>query len=94
MVKVVGELDAATAPRLDKELVRLAGGGTPRITLDLAEVTFISSPGLSVLVAGRRHLREMGGELALQSPTPMTMKVLEITGMAGVFAITAQGGPR
>jgi len=94
VVKVVGELDAATAPRLDEELVRLTGAGTSRITLDLAEVSFISSPGLSVLDAGRRHLREKGGDLALQAPTPMTMKVLEMTGMTGVFAITAQGDSR
>ncbi len=93
VVRVVGDLDAATGPRLHDELDALAGGGMPRVTVDLAKVTFLSSSALSVLVAASARLRGMGGDLRLQAPSPLAMKVLEMTGLSGLLAITAQGSP-
>jgi len=88
VVRLIGELDLATAPRLDEELAGLAVGGAPHVTLDLAELVFIDSTGLSALVSGLERLRDMGGSLVLRSPNASTMKVLEITGLTGVFDIT------
>ncbi|MCA1673344.1 MAG: STAS domain-containing protein, partial [Actinobacteria bacterium] len=76
-----------TAPRLRDALADLAGEGGVRVTLDLVGMTFIDSTGLSVLVTGLKRLREIGGNLVLQSPSATTMKVLEITGLTSVFAI-------
>ncbi len=75
-----------TAPRLREALTDLAGQGGVRVTLDLVGMTFIDSTGMSVLVTGLKRLRETGGDLVLQSPSATTMKVLEITGLASVFA--------
>lgn len=88
VVRVAGELDPATAPQLAEELLGLAGAGARSVTLDLAELTFIDSTGLSVLIDGLRLLRDAKGDLALRSPNPSTMKIFEITGLTGVFAIT------
>lgn len=87
VVALTGELDLATAPQLRDQLVALAGGGFLAVTLDLAALDFMDSTGLSVLVAGLKHLRERGGDLVLRSPQPGAMKVLEITGLNAVFAI-------
>ena len=87
MVEVIGELDLDTAPRLGEALVDLAGQGRVHVTLDLTGMTFIDSTGLSVFVSGLKRLRETGGALALRSPSTTAMKVLEITGLTGVFAI-------
>lgn len=88
VVRVIGELDLATAPLLRDRLVGLASAGVLAVTLDLAELDFIDSTGLSVLVTGLKHLRERGGKLALRSPQPSAMKVFEITGLTTVFAIS------
>ena len=87
MVRVIGELDLSTAPRLREVLAELAGDGTIDLTLDLADMAFIDSTGVSVFVSGLKRLREPGGDLALQSPRASTMKVLEISGLTGVFTI-------
>jgi anti-sigma B factor antagonist len=87
-VRLLGELDMSTAPRLREELVRLASGGASVVTLDLSDLAFIDSTGLSVLITGLKRLRQQGGDLALRSPTPGTRKVLEITGLTEVFAIS------
>lgn len=88
VVKVVGELDLATAPRLREVLVDLAEQGANQVTVDLAEMRFINSTGLSVLVAAWKRMRENGGDLALRSPSAAAMKILEVTGATHVFTIT------
>ena len=88
VVSVTGELDLATAPRLRDELVGLAARGTSTVTVNMALLRFIDSTGLSVLISGLKRLRESGGDLTLQSPTPNAMHVLELTGLTKIFAIS------
>ena len=93
MVRVIGELDLSTAPRLREMLVELACNGTIDVTVDLAEMCFIDSTGVSVLVSGLKRLRETGGDLALQSPRASVMKVLDILGLTSVFTIHSEAPP-
>jgi anti-sigma B factor antagonist len=83
-----GELDMATASLLRDELVRLTTEGVTLVTLDLANLSFIDSTGLSVLITALKRIRQQGGDITLRSPTPGTRKVLEITGLTEVFAIS------
>ena len=87
-IRLLGELDMATAGRLSEELGRLATDGARLVTVDMSDLAFIDSTGLSVFITGLKHLRQQGGDLALRSPTPGTRKVLEITGLTEVFSIS------
>ena len=87
-VRLLGELDMSTAPQLRDELLRLVSGGATMVTVDLSELAFVDSTGLSVLITGLKRLRQQGGEMALRSPTPGTRRVLEITGLTEVFPIS------
>jgi anti-sigma B factor antagonist len=87
-VRLLGELDMSTASQLRDELVRLATDGATMVTVDLSDLAFIDSTGLSVLITGLKRLRQHGGDMALRSPSPGTRKVLEITGLTEVFAIS------
>ncbi len=87
-VRLLGELDMATAGRLREELGRLATNGARLVTVDMSDLAFIDSTGLSVLISAVKRLRQQGGDMALRSPTPGTRKVLEITGLTEVFAIS------
>ncbi|MDQ3896781.1 MAG: STAS domain-containing protein [Actinomycetota bacterium] len=87
-IRLLGELDMSTAPRLRDELVRLTSDGASVVTLDLSDLAFIDSTGLSVLITALKRLRQQGGDLTLRSPTPGTRKVLEITGLTEVFSIS------
>ena len=88
VVRVIGELDVASAPRLRDELVDLVQHGVRAVTVDLAQLDFIDSTGLTVLAGGLKRLREQGGDLILRSLNPNAMKVFEITGLTKVFTIT------
>lgn len=94
VVKVVGELDLATAPQLRELLADLVAQGSRHVTLDLADMAFIDSTGLKVFVAGLQRLRDCGGELALRSPSATAMRVFEITGLTTIFADSRGNGPR
>lgn len=86
-LRLLGELDMSTAAQLRDELARVTSDGARHVTLDLSDLAFIDSTGLSVLVTGLKRLRQDGGDLALRSPTPGTRRVLEITGLTEVFSI-------
>ncbi len=87
-VRLLGELDMATASQLRDELVRLASGGPTLVTVDMSDLAFIDSTGLSVLITALKSLRQQGGDMTLRAPSPGTRRVLEITGLTEVFAIS------
>lgn len=86
-VRVIGELDTSTAPRLRATLVGLVADGVRHVTLDLGETSFMDSTGLSVLVGGLKRLREHGGDMVVRSPSRVTLKLFEMTGLDAVFTV-------
>ncbi len=85
MLRVSGEVDIQTSPILEQHLARVLDQGSTSIVIDLAEVTFLDSTGLSVLVAGLKRCQGSGGDLRVASPQPNVRRVLEVTGLADVF---------
>ncbi len=80
-VAVAGELDLATAPDLLNRVSDLIEGGHHRVVLDLRELTFCDSAGLSVLARISKKVAQFDGALALARPTQIVRSVLELTGM-------------
>ncbi len=87
-LRLSGELDLATAPWLRDHLAEIASNGAGCVVVDLSDLSFIDSTGLSVLVGGWKRLRERGGDLVLKSPSPAVAKVLDIAGLRDVFPAT------
>ena len=81
IVLVRGELDASTAARLRDSLAGLIGEGSPRIVVDLADVSFMGASALGVLVDAGKRLRRDDGKLLLRSAPPSVQKMLQITGL-------------
>lgn len=87
VVSISGEVDVATAPILRDRLQELAAGGASTVVVDLHQMTFLDSTGLGVLVGALKRCREGGGELRLVAPQPRILKLLDITGLMGVFSL-------
>src|SRR5207248_7192898 len=77
--------DLTTAPELLQALTSLVDDGRRYLVVDLARLEFCDSSGLSVLVRVKNRLDEVGGEVALATPTPIVERVLEVSGLAEVF---------
>jgi anti-sigma B factor antagonist len=82
-LKLVGELDVATAPELQATIDRLCGEGAREIVLDLHELSFIDSVGLQVILTGRLLCERHGSDFSLTRAQPHAQRLFELTGVIG-----------
>jgi anti-anti-sigma factor len=75
-----GELDIATAPELVAMLDRLHKQGHA-VTLDLAEVTFIDSTGLTTLMDAFLDAERDGWAFSVRRASPAVRRVVELAGV-------------
>lgn len=87
VLAVAGELDLATAPRLDRVLRWLQAGGRP-LFLDLRDVEFVDCGGWNVIVEAMRRQQQRGlPDLQL---VDMSRQVQRFTAL---FQQCSDGGP-
>ncbi|MFF5098689.1 MULTISPECIES: STAS domain-containing protein [Actinosynnema] len=86
VVRVSGEVDMLTAPRLRSEVVeRITPGGV--LVLDLGGVGFLGSAGLAVLVeAAQRSTREQAA-FRVVAVERAVLRPLAATGLGEVFSV-------
>jgi anti-sigma B factor antagonist len=77
-VKLIGSLDTATAPDLEKQLAPVLGGQVKDIVFDLAQLKFISSAGLRVFSTTRKALKARQGQASFIHMQPQIQEVFEI----------------
>ncbi|MFL5738392.1 MAG: STAS domain-containing protein [Actinomycetota bacterium] len=77
-----GELDLATAPRLQDAVHRSVEAGGP-ILLDLSAVTFIDSSGLHAIVSMAKELGDRGCVL-LHAPHRRVLRLIETVRLGDV----------
>jgi anti-sigma B factor antagonist len=88
VVALRGELDVATVPSLDEALsVAVRVEGTPKLLLDLSEVTFIDSTALMRLLTAQRELDRRGGQMVLVCSNPTVLRLFEVTRTNETFEI-------
>jgi anti-sigma B factor antagonist len=93
LLAISGRLDAASAPQLKQELETLFNQGRYRIVLDLANLEYIASPGLRVLIEARKRARERkvtdmeGGDVRIANLPPRIKEVFDLTGFTSLFEI-------
>lgn len=81
LIEVFGELDIATAPRLDEELYRIEAEDAEQVLLDLRGLDFIDSAGVRVLMAASTRFRSGSIRLHMFRGSPEIERVLRILGL-------------
>lgn len=81
------KLDSNIAPHLKSEMVTLHAEGVRNIVLDLSEVKYTDSSGLSALLVGNRILQEDNGIFVLTKLSDHTMKLIKISQLDSVLNI-------
>jgi anti-anti-sigma factor len=84
-----GRLDASTSPLLEEKMAGLLDAGETRFAIQSAELDYISSSGLRVLLMGAKRLRGTAGKIVLVSPKPHVKDVFDIAGFTAIFPIVA-----
>lgn len=87
VVKIMGRVDSATAPDVEKALQELLDSDRHQIVLDLQETDYMSSAGLRVLVSSLKTAKKSGGDLKLAQPSARVKEVLDLAGLTPVFNV-------
>jgi anti-sigma B factor antagonist len=87
VIAVSGEIHVSTAPEFSTRLNDAIGQGKTSVVLDLADVSFIDSTGLSVLLNGLRRVTRRGGRMAIVCTNPTVLRLFEITRLDTTFEI-------
>jgi anti-sigma B factor antagonist len=80
VVHLVGELDLYNAPEVRRALLELCAEAPERLVVDLAEVDFVDSTALGVLIEARTKLENRSSFL-LAAPGLETHRALQISGL-------------
>lgn len=87
VVTLTGEVDLYTAPALEQALEGVVALGGTAVALDLADVSFIDSTVLGVLLSYRERLQDLGGELVVVTEDRRLLRTFEVTGLDRVLVI-------
>lgn len=87
VLHVNGELDVETAPVLREACSDAVSEGHTSLIIDLSNVPFIDSSGLSVLISAQRVVRLAEGRLRLATAVSATLRLLRITGLDTAFEV-------
>jgi anti-anti-sigma factor len=92
VVSICGEADLHNAPEMERELQEVLQLGGNSVVVDFAEVGFIDSTVLGLLLRYQPRFRARGGDLVLVSDDRRILRTLEITGLDRVFRIERRLG--
>jgi anti-sigma B factor antagonist len=82
VVVVRGELDLATSPELEEQLRRIWDTGNEQLVIDLRELEFMDSTGLSIIVKAHQRLTDEGRQLSLVRGSQQVQRLLDLTGVS------------
>src|SRR4051794_14925979 len=86
IVALRGELDIDSVGAVRAALADLQAAGWAGIVLDLRELSFIDSMGLSLLLEADGAARRRGASLAIVDGSPAVARLLEVVGLSDHFA--------
>ena len=87
LIRLGGRLDAHSAEEYKPQLQALAGPGPVFVVGDLADLRYISSAGLNLLIFICRELRKQGGDFRLAGVQPYVQEILDLTGYTKIFKL-------
>ena len=84
-VALGGRLDTTTAPELEAALNQSLDGVT-QLNINLADILYISSAGLRVLLSAQKRMNKQG-EMKVTNVNETVMEIFEVTGFADILTI-------
>lgn len=82
------KLDSTLSPNLKSEFVMLNKQGESKFLLDLSDVNYCDSSGLSALLIGNRLCNDIDGKFVMCSMQEMVKKLIEISQLDKILNIT------
>ncbi len=87
VIALSGELDLASSPDLEQKLDEVFASDAELVVLDLRELEFMDSTGLSVLIRAHQTAEEARRRLYLVKGPPQVQRLLTLTGVGERLAV-------
>ncbi len=85
ILSLVGRLDGLTSPDLDMQIKQLITQNKHEFILDFAQLDYVSSAGLRVLLMLQKQLKVLGGKSILVNLKPDIKHIFDISGFSVIF---------
>ena len=79
-LEITGRLDTTTAPNLETVINELSQD-TKELVFDMAEVEYISSAGIRVLLSAYKKMISNQGIMRIEKANDIVLEVFEMTGL-------------
>jgi anti-anti-sigma factor len=86
-IVLIGEIDIACQPELDAALSHVQTGRARPVTVNMAQLTFLSARGLGFLAQLHDTVHPAGYTVRLIAPSRQVQRVLALAGMAECFSL-------
>ena len=82
---LTGRLDTTTAPELEQE-IKASLDGVSELTIDMKELSYISSAGLRVLLSVQKIMNRQGS-MIIRNVNEVVGEIFEVTGFSDILTI-------
>ena len=82
-----GRIDTTSSPIFDRHLSSVIDRGDTRLVIDLADLEYISSTGLSAFISAAKKVKAAGGRMALAGLNSRIRLVFEMSGFLRLFPV-------
>ncbi len=89
-LKVIGEIDAFTAPKLKEYFENLQGIQNIQVIVDVSEVEYMDSTGLGVFVGFYKAAKDVDGHLKVIGLNKRLLRLFEITGLNEIIDVESE----
>ncbi len=84
-----GEIDHHTAAAIRMEIDDAIGRSKPKtLKLDFADVTFMDSSGIGLVMGRFRTIQPLGGKLVVTNLSPQVYKIMQLAGLEKIAKIS------
>ena len=84
-IALVGRLDTVTAPQLETEIKENLGG-IEKLRFDFAQLSYLSSAGLRVLLAAQKIMNKQGSMIVCNVNETIA-EIFDVTGFSDILTI-------
>jgi anti-anti-sigma factor len=89
VIRVVGRVDAATAPQFEAKLREYVESDQSNLVLEMDATDYMSSAAVRALIGAQKTLKGKGGRVVLAQPSDRVKEIIQIAGMEALFPIYA-----
>ena len=80
-LEIAGRLDTTTAPNLEAVINEISED-TKELVFDMAELEYISSAGIRVLLGAYKKMNANEGIMRIEKVSDMVLEIFEMTGLS------------